>query len=95
MLPAFFALVSPDSSMQKPACIKNTSAAPTSTHTVLTAEKSITISSLNSIFFVMSSGQVDPSLSGLLKLQSFFRTENFCFLKFYPYTKKRRVTDYS
>ena len=66
MLPAFFALVRPDSSMQKPACIKNTSAAPTSTHTVLTAEKSITISSLNSIFFVMSSGQVDPSLSGLL-----------------------------
>ena len=37
ILPVFFARVNPASHMEKPACIKNTSAAPSSTQIVLTA----------------------------------------------------------
>ena len=37
MLPVFFARVKPASHMEKPACMKNTSAAPSSTQIVLTA----------------------------------------------------------
>jgi hypothetical protein len=43
MLPAFLARVKPVSTIANPACIKKTSAAPTSTHIVFTAENSIII----------------------------------------------------
>ena len=42
MLPAFLALVRPDSRIANPACIKNTNAAPTSTQIVFTELNSIT-----------------------------------------------------
>ena len=45
MLPVFFALVKPASHMAKPACMKNTNAAPSSTQIVLTAENVIENSS--------------------------------------------------
>ena len=45
MLPVFFARVKPASHMAKPACMKNTSAAPSSTQIVLTAENVIVNSS--------------------------------------------------
>ena len=38
MLPAFFALVNPDSTIAKPACMKNTSAAATISHMASTAD---------------------------------------------------------
>ena len=38
ILPVFLALVKPASHMEKPACMKNTSAAPSSTHRVLMPE---------------------------------------------------------
>ena len=43
MLPVFFARVKPASHMEKPACMKKTSAAPNSTQMVLTDEYVMTI----------------------------------------------------
>ena len=45
MFPAFFALVKPVSTMAKPACIKNTIAAPSNTQMVFTDENISIISS--------------------------------------------------
>ena len=50
MLPAFFALVKPVSTMAKPACMKKTRAAPNRTQIVFTAENSIIHSSLRFYF---------------------------------------------
>jgi hypothetical protein len=47
MLPAFLARVKPASTMAKPACMKKTRAAPTSTQIVFTAENSIIFSSFD------------------------------------------------
>ena len=46
MLPVFFARVKPASHMEKPACMKNTSAVPSSTHMVLTALNVMVLSPL-------------------------------------------------
>ena len=43
ILPAFFALVNPVSTIAKPACMKKTSAAPTRTHNVFTEEYIVTL----------------------------------------------------
>ena len=49
MLPVFFARVKPASHREKPACMKNTRAAPTSTQIVLTALNVILINSFRKI----------------------------------------------
>ena len=52
MLPAFFARVKPVSTIAKPACIKNTSAAPNSTHIVLTALKPVLSANTVTVFVI-------------------------------------------
>ncbi len=57
ILPAFFALVKPVSTMAKPACIKNTSAAPIRNHTpntsLVTLSATISIISSAAIFIIL------------------------------------------
>ena len=59
MLPVFFALVNPASTMANPACIQNTSAAPIRNHTantsaeVVSATNSLIASSIQIIFFLV------------------------------------------
>ncbi len=50
MLPVFFARVKPASHMEKPACMKKTSAAPNRTQMVLTELNSIVVSSHFCVF---------------------------------------------
>ncbi len=50
ILPAFFALVKPVSTIAKPACMKNTSAAPIRTHVVSADEKICPIDDASLLF---------------------------------------------